>query len=200
MTDVTGRRAVREAMCPSCGSKVGEPCQDTSLGDWEDDVHTERLRALTDLLLEQANRTARRTRAANLGYAIGNELRRLRDDHGYSQALVARRAGLHRPIYARLERAEHEPTLSTLLPVILTMQGDPTRFMMDVLRRADPTRAVYPGFRCAHCSYFPLDAHRDEGARCEHPDLLPTHLTPRRELHVTGDRSPPTTCPLRKPK
>lgn len=197
-TGVWSGRAKAEMACPACGVKVGEDCEDTQLGDWEHGVHTRRLAALTDMLNEQHHRPSRRLRTANIGWAVGTELRRLRDDVGLTQRVVAERAGILRPIYARLERGEHEPKLSTLLLVIVCMQGDAQRIMQDVLRRAAPTRAVYPGFRCADCTYYPLDAHTDQTTDCEHPSFLPARSTPRRHLPVTGDRSPPTDCPLRK--
>lgn len=200
-TDATGvwsAKAKREMACPVCGVKVGEDCEDNGRSDWEHGVHLARVQALTDMLNEQAHRPSRALRTANIGWAVGTELRRLRDDVGLTQRVVAERAGILRPIYARLERGEHEPKLSTLLLVIACMQGDAQHIMQDVLRRAAPTRAVYPGFRCADCTYFPFDVHRDATTECEHPSFLPAIRTPRRHLSVTGDRSPPTDCPLRK--
>lgn len=199
-TGVWSSRARHEVRCPACHALPGEDCQDNGVHDWENATHLVRVQALTDLLNEQHHRPARTRRRADLGYAIGTELRRLRDDLGLSQQRVAERAGMLRPIYARLERGDHEPTLSTLLPVLASLQADPQPVLTNVLRRIRPTRAVHAGMRCADCTYFPLDASHDEGALCEHPALLPAPHSPRRHLHVTGDRSPPTECPLRKTK
>jgi transcriptional regulator with XRE-family HTH domain len=48
---------------------------------------------------------------------LGSNLRRLRDERGWSQETLARFAGLHATEVSRLERGTREPRLSTLVAV-----------------------------------------------------------------------------------
>ena len=140
--------------------------------------------------------TARTGRSALLALAIGAELRRARGDR--TQQEVARLAGIHRPVYARMERGHHEPTLSTLLPVLDALRADPLALLGKALSRAKHPGPPPPGTMCRLCPFFPdvLYANESKPHQCEHPSLADPG---KHALLVFANAAPPTNCPRRAP-
>jgi transcriptional regulator with XRE-family HTH domain len=61
--------------------------------------------------------------------AFGRRLRRLRQEAGLSQEELAHRAGLHRTVIGRVERAERDVGVSTLWPISRAL-GVPVRDLL----------------------------------------------------------------------
>lgn len=59
-----------------------------------------------------------------LGKVIGARLKELRHDAELSQAEVGRRAGIHRPIIARIERGQHCTSYETVVRYARALEVD----------------------------------------------------------------------------
>jgi DNA-binding XRE family transcriptional regulator len=70
-----------------------------------------------------------------LAHEVATELVRYRAEHSLTQAALARRAGVSRSTIARLEAADHEPSLAVLTGLAKSLG---LSFHIDI----DPTRAV----------------------------------------------------------
>jgi transcriptional regulator with XRE-family HTH domain len=57
----------------------------------------------------------------NLNLRVGRRICELRNRAGISQKEVSKRAGIHRPIVARIELGTHEPSLETVARLCAAM-------------------------------------------------------------------------------
>jgi XRE family transcriptional regulator, regulator of sulfur utilization len=57
----------------------------------------------------------------NLSRTIGQKLRKLREDRGFSQEELADRAGIHRTYIGSIERAERNITVLTLQKLLTAL-------------------------------------------------------------------------------
>jgi transcriptional regulator with XRE-family HTH domain len=62
---------------------------------------------------------------SDLNLRLARNLRRLRQDRGFSQEEAAEKCGLHRTYFGAIERGERNVTLSTLQAVASALRVDP---------------------------------------------------------------------------
>jgi transcriptional regulator with XRE-family HTH domain len=73
---------------------------------------------------------------AEMAGRVGAMMHRLRDYRTAAEA--ARVIGIARPIYSRLERGAHMPTLSFLILAISGLGGNPNQEILDLVSHACP--------------------------------------------------------------
>lgn len=71
----------------------------------------------------------------NLDRIVGDVLRDVRRKKGYSQHILAERAGYHRNFIGQLERGEKSPSLRTLFDLVEALETTPSRFIRAIERR-----------------------------------------------------------------
>lgn len=69
----------------------------------------------------------------HIGKHIGAELRAAREAAGLSQDAAAKRVGMHRANWTRLERGIHTPQLTTIIIAFLAVNASPSEFIERLL-------------------------------------------------------------------